>query len=371
MRFLFPALALVLAACGAERSTPTFHAEGRPSLLSEWEMLSTTNGQLTLSEGVEPFELITPLFTDHAGKLRTIWMPEGVSATYSDDDVFDFPVGTVITKTFYYPVDDVGNVLRGDAGLQVSDTPETLDLDRVRLIETRLLIRREAGWVALPYVWNEDERDARLMRAGYSETLTLAEADGSFREINYLVPNVNQCAGCHATNNTTRELSPIGPAARHLNRDFTYAHGVQNQLVHFIATGYLTNVPEIDLVPRAAVWSNPDIPLAARTRSYLDINCAHCHNPVGAADTSGLHLNFDAPDGPNTGVCKPPIAAGPGSGGHRFDIVPGDPDASIFIYRLDSRQGDIMMPELGRSLIHEEGVDLIRSWIAEMDGSCF
>jgi uncharacterized repeat protein (TIGR03806 family) len=371
MRALLPALALILAACGSETATPVFHAEGRPAMLSEWGMVTVSDGHLVLSDRVEPYDLNTALFTDHAGKLRTIWMPEGVSAAYREGEVLGFPVGTVITKTFYYPVDDAGNVLRGDAGLQVSTTPETLDLDRVRLIETRLLIRREAGWVALPYVWDEDERDARLMRAGYSEALTLAEADGRIRAINYLVPNVNQCAGCHATNNTTRELQPIGPAARHLNRDFAYAEGPQNQLAHFIAEGYLSGAPSPELAPRASVWNDADTPLAARARAYLDINCAHCHNPVGAADTSGLHLNFDAPEGPNLGVCKPPIAAGPGSGGHRFDIVPGVPEESIFIYRMDSRQGDIMMPELGRSLIHEDGVELVRGWIAEMDGSCF
>ncbi len=371
MRALLPALALMLAACGREDVTPVFHADGRPELLSEWGMVTVSEGHLVLSDGVEPYDLNTALFTDHAGKLRTIWMPAGVSAAYREGEVLDFPVGTVITKTFYYPVDDAGNVLRGDAGLHVSNMPEMLDLDRVRLVETRLLIRREAGWVALPYVWNEDENDARLMRTGYSETFTLAEADGRQRTIHYLVPNVNQCAGCHATNNTTRELQPIGPAVRHLNREFAYTEGPQNQLAHFIAEGYLSGAPALDLIPRAAVWNDPDIPLAARARSYLDINCAHCHNPAGAADTSGLHLDFDAPPGPNLGICKLPIAAGPGSGGHRFDIVPGVPDESIFIYRMDSRQGDIMMPELGRSLIHEEGVELIRSWIAEMDGSCY
>ncbi|WP_421790154.1 SO2930 family diheme c-type cytochrome [Hyphobacterium sp.] len=369
MRFFLPALGLLLAACGAQPPTPTYHAEGRPALLSEWGMMSVEGGHLTLAEAVEPYDLNSALFTDYAGKLRTIWMPDGTSAEYREGEVWDFPVGTVITKTFYYPVDEARNMLRGDEGLIVADNPETLDLDRVRLIETRLLIRREAGWVALPYVWNEEESEARLMRAGYSETLTLAEAGGTTQTINYLVPNVNQCAGCHATNNTTRELSPIGPATRHINRDFDYAEGRQNQIAHFIAAGYLDNVLDRAL-PRAAVWNDPDVPLNARARAYLDINCAHCHNPVGPADTSGLHLNIDAPEDPNLGLCKPPIAAGPGSGGLRFGIVPGDPENSIFIYRMDSRQGDIMMPELGRSLIHAEGVDLISDWISGLEGSC-
>jgi uncharacterized repeat protein (TIGR03806 family) len=370
MRALVLVSAVLLAACGNGAATPVFHADGRPDRLSEWGMVSAVNGELVLSAGVEPYDLNTPLFTDHAGKLRTIWMPEGESARYREGEVLDFPVGTVITKTFYYPVDENGHVLRGDGDLQVSERPETLDLARVRLVETRILVHRETGWVALPYVWNADETDARLMRAGYSEQLTLAEADGSLRNINYLVPNVNQCAGCHATNNTTREISPIGPAARHINRDYEYAEGPANQLAHFIAQGYLTGAPEPEAAPRAAVWTDTNIPLARRARAYLDINCAHCHNPAGAADTSGLHLNFDAPETANLGLCKPPIAAGPGSGGLRFDIVPGHPEDSIFIFRMSSTRGDEMMPELGRSLTHTEGVDLISAWISSLDGDC-
>ncbi|WP_421788328.1 SO2930 family diheme c-type cytochrome [Hyphobacterium sp.] len=370
MRILFFIFAVLLAACSEGPPEPAFHAEGRPEWLSDWGMMAARDGRLVLADRVEPYDLNSALFTDHAGKLRTVWMPEAVSARYREGAVFDFPVGTVITKTFYYPVDGDGNVLRGDAAIIVSDRPETLDLSRVRLIETRLLIRRESGWVALPYVWNEDETDARLMRAGYSETLTLAEAGGTSRPINYLVPNVNQCAGCHATNNTTRDLLPIGLAARHINRDFDYAEGRENQIAHFIASGYLTGTPDIDQAPRAAVWNDPDQPLAARARAYLDINCAHCHNPVGPADTSGLHLNFDAPENANLGLCKPPIAAGPGSGGLRFDIVPGEPEQSIFIYRMASTRGDEMMPELGRSLAHEDGVTLIADWIASLEGDC-
>jgi uncharacterized repeat protein (TIGR03806 family) len=368
MRYLTLFVPLLLAACSAPEPTPTFHAEGRPEVLSDWGMMAVRGNSLELADRVEPYDLNSALFTDYAGKLRTVWMPEGVSARYREGEVFDFPVGTVITKTFYYPVDGDGNVLRGDAGLAVSDRPETLDLSRVRLIETRLLVRRETGWIALPYVWNDDQSEAELMRAGYSETLTLAEADGSVRDIHYLVPNVNQCAGCHATNNTTRDLSPIGPAPRHLNRDFAYAEGPENQIAHFIATGYLTDAPET--VPQAAAWDDTNLPLAERARAYLDINCAHCHNPVGPADTSGLHLNFDAPETANLGLCKPPIAAGPGSGGLRFDIVPGDPENSIFIYRMASTRGDEMMPELGRSLAHDEGVALITAWIESLDGSC-
>ena len=60
------------------------------------------------------------------------------------------------------------------------------------------------------------------------------------------------------------------------------------------------------------------------------------------------------------------MAAGLGSGGRSFDIVPGQPDQSILTYRIASIDPGVMMPELGKRLVHEEGVALIRQWIAAM-----
>ena len=48
-------------------------------------------------------------------------------------------------------------------------------------------------------------------------------------------------------------------------------------------------------------------------------------------------------------------------------IAPGAPDQSFLLYRLASDDPGIMMPELGRGLVHEEGVALIREWIASLD----
>ena len=63
---------------------------------------------------------------------------------------------------------------------------------------------------------------------------------------------------------------------------------------------------------------------------------------------------------------KPPVAAGIGSGGREYDIVPGQPDQSILTYRIASTHPGVMMPELGKRLVHEEGVALVRQWIAAM-----
>lgn len=379
-------LVLMVAAAallgGCDRQTPEFHAGENPQYLSAWGMLEVGRG-LTLAEGVTPYDLNTPLFTDYAHKLRTVWMPQGASASYRAGDTLDFPVGTVLTKTFYYPVENAGagfdgRVLKAD--YESGRTGAILsDLGAVRLVETRLLVHRADGWEAAAYVWNDAQTDAVLARIGDAQPMTLVEpsgagddASGGARETRfvYIVPNVNQCAGCHAPNNTTRTLSPIGPKPRHLNKAFVHDGASVNQLTHLQRIGYLDAAEDIAVAPRNADWRDTSASLDARARAYLDINCSHCHNAVGPADTSGLLLEPDEPLGPKAGLCKPPIAAGSGTGGRRFSIVPGAPDASIFTYRLASVEPDEMMPELGRSLSHAEGVALIRAWIASMEGSC-
>lgn len=374
-RFLATAaLTLALTACGGdERPDARYIAEGNPPLLSDWGQVGLSAGDLVLGHDVVAYDMNTGLFTDYAHKLRTVWMPEGHVASYREDDVLDFPIGTVITKTFYYP--RAGNAL--DERVARTDDMSAdfqngrMDLDDVRLIETRILVHRESGWVALPYRWNDDQTEARLHRVGAIIPLTLVADDGAEEAFNYVMPNTNQCAGCHAPDSNSREISPIGPKPRHINRDFAYADGVRNQLSRLENTGFLQGLPaDFDTVPQNATWGDADASLDDLARSYLDVNCSHCHSEVGPADTSGLYLEPDTPFGPNLGVCKLPIAAGSGTGNRPYDIVPGEPENSILVYRIDNVEPDEMMPELGRSTIHREGLELVERWIAEMTGSC-
>lgn len=374
---------VLMVACGSasndtpdvtQSTIPVFHAEGNPERLSDWNLLRIDSGALELNERVVPYDLNSALFTDYAHKLRTVWLPEGKAASYDAVDTFDFPVGTVISKTFYYPLAS-GSSPSDSRVLRVADNTENLlntefDLSSVKLIETRLLIHRSDGWVALPYVWNEEQTDAVLMRTGDIKQLELVSEEHGDQSFAYVVPNANQCAGCHATNATTRIVRPIGPKARHLNKTFAYQDGSENQLISWKTQGLLKGLPDISETPKNAVWSDTSASLDRRARSYLDINCSHCHNRNGPADTSGLMLERDSPEGPTLGTCKLPIAAGTGTGNRKFGIVPGKPDESIFTYRMSSTNPAEMMPELGRSTAHAEGVALIESWIAEMNGSC-
>jgi hypothetical protein len=144
-------------------------------MLSDWGQLAAGGGALVLGDGVMPYQLNTALFTDDALKLRTVWLPEGAApARYDEREVFDFPDGTVITKTFYYPRAgrDLDRV-SGDGAAMAHFSGDRLDLTDVRLVETRILVRRGAEWDAASYLWNAEQNEAALARTGAFVDLTL------------------------------------------------------------------------------------------------------------------------------------------------------------------------------------------------------
>ncbi len=306
--------------------------EGLPARLSDYGFFTDLVLE-TPAARVIAYDLETPLFSDYAAKHRYLYVPAGQKARYAQDAAFDLPVGSAIIKTFGYP----------QAG-------------RFRRLETRLLLRRASGWIALPYVWNAEGSDALLRRAGTRIPVEFTDPAGKPRRISYAVPNQNQCKDCHALSGA---IAPIGVKARYLNHD--------GQLEKLRAATMLDRVPAD--APRIARWDDPAARLEDRARAYLEINCAHCHNPAGAASNSGLFLEWSRRDPVALGIGKRPVAAGRGSGGREFAIQPGSPDASILIYRMESVDPGIAMPELGRATVHAEGAQLLREWIATMPKS--
>jgi uncharacterized repeat protein (TIGR03806 family) len=307
--------------------------------------LFTDEGARTPSAGVTPYGLNTPLFSDYALKQRFLYLPPGTHAAYRAQGALALPVGATLIKTFAYPAD-----FRRPG-------------DKVRLIETRLLIHRRSGWVALAYVWNEAQTQAVLKRAGKRIDVSFVDGKGQARQVDYHVPNANQCKECHSLSG---RIAPIGVKARNLNGDFGYAEGPENQLAHWARVGLLTGAPDPESAPRTAVWDDTAEPLQARARAYLDGNCGHCHNPRGMASNTGLFLDLEETRPARIGLGKRPVAAGKGSGDLEVDLVPGKPDASIIAYRMASSEPGVMMPELGRSLVHDEGLTLVRDYIARM-----
>ncbi len=315
--------------------------------LSEYHFFKGSMKDLLPNDKVLPYDLITALFTDYAHKSRFVWMPEGSSANYTKDEVLDFPVGTVLIKNFFYP-HDFRNETKGR-----------------KIMETRLLVKRTDKWDALDYVWNDEQTDAVLNIVGDTKKADFTDLKGTARHINYSVPNKNQCKNCHNLNNV---LMPIGPKVRYLNKDYKYADGWKNQLEKWTETGYLKGYKkEENLTNKIAdAFDEKTGTLEERAKSYLEVNCAHCHRREGSANTSGLFLLLSDKNPESWGIMKSPVAAGAGSGNNLYDIVPGKPGESILVYRTESDDPEIRMPELGRSVAHAEAIVLIKEWIAAM-----
>ncbi len=334
-------LILLSFAFGNTNSDPYFQFHEN---LSAYNFFTGKMADLQPAKGLVPYDLNTPLFTDYAVKARFIKLPAGKKITYNDSAVFEMPLGTVLIKNFYYFYD----VRKPELGR--------------RIIETRLLANMQDGWHTYQYIWNNEQTEAVFEPIGDVTTVQYIDANGKNVKINYVVPGQPQCKGCHNRNDT---IVPIGPAARHLNGDYNYTAGKENQLQYWQQHSMI-QLPSAT-IPANAVWNNEQSgTVEQRARAYLDINCGHCHTKSGPGNTSGLFLDIHETNQTALGILKTPIAAGRGAGNLTYDIVPGSPNKSILVYRMNTTDPGFAMPEVGRVTIHKEGVALISKWIKEM-----
>ena len=298
------------------------------------------------SENVLPYEVSAKLFSDYAIKSRFVVLPKGEQILYQSNEEFIYPVGSTLIKSFYYPTD-----IR---------YPEK----NIRLMETRLLINTPEGWIGYPYVWNKTQTEAFLEIAGERLDVSFINNQGNKESFNYSVPNFNQCKGCHVNQN---KMKPIGTKARLLNHEYEYPEGSMNQLKKWSILDMINNLPEISTISHTPNYNDPnDGTLEERARGWIDINCAHCHRLGAPGETSGLFLNIEEKNKTRLGIYKPPVAAGRATGSLKYTISPGSPEKSIMIKRMLSKDPGIMMPELGRKLVHKEGVELVSQWIKNM-----
>ncbi|MDN3203045.1 SO2930 family diheme c-type cytochrome [Algoriphagus sediminis] len=301
---------------------------------------------LNATENVVLYEPASSLFTDYAWKSRFVYFPEGEVAQINEEEEIDFPEGTIIIKNFYYP-EDFRNPKKGK-----------------RIIETRLMINGTKGWEAWPYIWNDEQTDAILKVVGGSTQVAFTNSDGQEQLIDYIIPNKNQCKSCH---NKSEVMTPIGVKVKHLNNELNYGFETKNQLAFWSEQGYLNGFKGLEAHPAMINYETESLPLDQRAMAYLDINCSHCHSAEGPASTSGLFLTYDQKDPMKLGINKTPVAAGNGAGSYIFDIYPGKGDESIMTHRMNSTEVGVAMPEIGRTTIHTEGVQLIRDWINSLE----
>ena len=329
---------------------------GPPQFLSEWGLFKSIPDQIP-EDDVVPYEVTAPLFTDDAAKFRFVQLPDGEVIDYDETARWTNPPGTIYVKTFAYPVDE-----------------RDLELG-YQLIETRLLVFNETGADTWTYVYPEgDNSDAERINWGPILDVSYINALGEQVLLDYEVPSVPQCTECHGV--ATRSL---GPSTGMFNRDNDYGDGIgiQNQIDYMNSLGMFDEEPEPVVENRTTYVSDPGVNTAAglhdRVRSYMDSNCAHCHAPDGEISDKGLYVDYQSMN-PDTGtsfftwgVCKPHSSGGNGLDCEQpLDVVPGDPDSSFLICRMESVAAGERMAPLGRTIVHAEGVALLREWVQEL-----
>jgi uncharacterized repeat protein (TIGR03806 family) len=310
--------------------------------LSEYGFFKDKLNELHPQPNLVSYELSTPLFTDYAVKDRFIVLPKGKQLKYVAEGVLDFPDSTIIIKNFAY----------------------TNPAHQKIMIETRLLVKDplDKKWKVMDYLWNKEQTDAVKHITGARIPITLLDDNGNTISTVYQVPNTNDCKRCHIKNDA---LTPIGPKARNLN--FIPTTQTLNQLSHWASLNIISGLPDMATVPQLPDWKDSKhFTLEQRARAYLDVNCAHCHTKGGDAYNTGLFLEYEQKNADHIGIMKAPVSAGGGAGGLNYDIIPGDAKHSILAYRMNSKEPGTAMPELARTIIHKEGVQLITAWINQM-----
>lgn len=326
-------------------STVVINLDEMPyATLSDYNFFTGDLKELNPAYGVLPYDLISPLFSDYAHKKRFVWMPEGSKANYSSDSTpLDFPVGAVLIKNFFYD--------------NVQPSNDT------RIIETRMMYMTEEGWDFANYLWNEDQTEGTFTELASLVGIDWIENGQNF-SVNYKVPSRNECFTCH---NKFGTPLPIGPKPQNLNKDYTYNDGTSNQLQKWINYGYLEDNLPTSIVTTVK-WDDESEDLHLRVRSYLDINCAHCHSEESYCEYRPLRLAFNEnEDDTNKGVCVQPDTQ---IAGTSFIVSPNNVSTSVLHFRVSSIEEQTRMPLIGRTLRHEQGIRLIEEWINSLNGEC-
>ena len=318
--------------------------------LSDYHFFDGLMKDQILSLNVIPYEPASSLFTDYASKKRFIWMPDGVAATYvQDNKVLDFPVGTVLIKTFYYTTIQPGNT--------------------TKIIETRLMIRKDDGWKFYEYLWNDEQTEADLVAGldftnGSTKTITFTKPSGETITTDYRIPSDGECFACHKIN----EIAvPIGVKPQNLNHNHTYGTSSKKILQKLVEQGYLDTYPSS--IVSTVDYHDVTQPLDLRLRSYLDANCAHCHQDEARCYYRPVRYPYSLTNiDSNIGICLD--ADEPYGPTLQRIITPGNYNKSVMHYRMSTNDETDRMPLLGRTIVHDEGVALLQQYISSLTQTC-
>ena len=332
---------------------PTTSGGSLPLLLSQTGIFSNTPA-MTPINALLPYTPNTALWSDGALKTRYFVVPSNGGVTTPDEQItftptgsWTFPSGTVFVKTFEL------------------QTNETLPNAKIRL-ETRLLVRDLNGQVyGVTYKWRADNSEADLLTSSLTQNIPITTASG-VRTQTWYYPSPADCLTCH----TPVANYVLGLSTRQLNGNQTYpSTGVtDNQLRTLNRLGLFNpafNEAAVSNFTKMSALTNLTASLEARSRSYLDANCAQCHQPGGTGIT--FDARFDTPLA-SQNITNYPAALSLGYDNARI-VKPKDIWRSVIYHRLNSLDAAIKMPPLARNLVDTNAVQVITDWINSLPGT--
>lgn len=273
-----------------------------------------------------PFAPNSPLWSDNAEKERWFALPDGAKITIEADGHFDFPIGSVLWKSF--------------------------KLDG-KLVESRLMVRHDdGGWAGYSYEWDADGKDATLLPANKSKPVGNGQT--------WYYPSRSECLACH----TGAAGRTLGPETGQLNGEMHYAstNRLSNQMATLDHIGLFTApLPgPVDSLTRYPNPTSQEGTAETRARAYLQANCSFCHRPNGVGG-GPMDLRFAVPLADAKACDVGPSNGDLGIAGAKI-ITPGDPAHSLLSVRPRTL-GAGRMPPLGSAIIDAKGTAVIDAWI--------
>lgn len=328
-----------------------------PKRLSETGLFGSAAEQ-TPSEGVRSYAINATHWADYTTSQRWMAIPGTEPVQIESDSKWSFPDGAVLAKT-------------------VSLEMTTGKPSSSKRLETQILHREAGRWRPYTYAWNDEQTDAELVNAsGFTRILRVEDSSApeGIREQAYRFASRGECQMCHnpwAEMKTAsiglQSAPPLAVTTMQWNRP-AIAKETENQLTAFEQQGWIAGkTPPLpsDAVRLADPYDTA-ASLDARVRSYLHVNCAHCHQPH-AGGSAIIDLTYDV----KLEEAKL-IDAKPGQGAfgisHARLISPGDPLGSVLHYRM-AKIGSGRMPRTGSEEVDEPAVAMIHEWISQLPHS--
>lgn len=341
---------------GLEQNDTASQQQEFPVLLSKTGLFQDTAKQ-TPSSGVVPFDINEPMWNDAAEAKRFLAVPSADPIIVlpktrrmkesSLREKMKFPLNSVLART-----------------VTLND-----DQNRNLKLETQILHFNGKDWKPYTYVWNTSQTDARLAPAEGTK-LNLADYGEFAERQSWNVHSRSECVRCHnawvggtlaftvpqlsceSSESSTDQLQQFAKDKRITGPLNSQAKGIPR-----------TNVQAFE---RMVSSTDESASLDARARSYLAVNCSHCHQK-GAGGTATIDLRHEATAGQMKTIGADPVQ-GTFQIADAAIVKPGDPYRSVLLYRT-ACSGRGRMPHIGAKMVDVDGVNMLRQWIAAMDES--